>query len=298
VSQSHRPASPLRQSLHSWWSDRNLPGATMNLHAAAKPVVKLMYHRQVMSFIENNRNVPLSEVTMDRYTRYLAFKYIAAASKAAILTELGTKSVSEVEATTVVASALFQTELARELLDTPLTAVRTSMCQMLTIIATHESTANAVVLLDANVCARLVSLLSDDDNVVVGHALCTLHRLTQWSASAQAVVKAEPVGSLHELIDAPNPEQRRWTSEILRNLANNESTSHYILNDGNCGLLVSWLGENDPDFRIDVNRGDIYNPVTIISRFNNRRSQLAAREVRTKGSIRAGRPSSELRRTV
>ncbi|KAJ7437892.1 hypothetical protein B0H11DRAFT_2106089 [Mycena galericulata] len=291
MSQSHRPASRLRQSLHSWWSDRNLPGVTMKLYAAAKPVVKLMYHRQVMSFIEKNRNVPLSEVTMDRYTRYLAFKYIAAASKAAILTELGSKSVSEVEATTVVTSALFQTELARELLDTPLTA-------MLTIIATHESTANAVVLLDANICARLVELLSDDDNVVVGHALCTLHRLTQWSASAQAVVKVEPLGSLHELIDAPNPEQRRWTSEILRNLAHHDSTSRYILNDGNCGLLVSWLGENDPDFRIDVNRGDIYNPVTIISRFNNRRSQLAAREVRTKGSIRAGRPSSELRRTV
>ncbi|KAJ7611366.1 hypothetical protein DFH06DRAFT_1244904 [Mycena polygramma] len=65
------------ESLHSWWSDSNLLGPTISIHAAAKPLMKLMYHRQVRSFVEKKSLIQLSGATMDLCCSYLAFKYIA-----------------------------------------------------------------------------------------------------------------------------------------------------------------------------------------------------------------------------
>jgi hypothetical protein len=68
---SLRPQTP--QSVHSWWSDSNSIGATMSIHAAAKPLIRLMYHRQATNFIEKNRGASLSPQTMDIYSRYLGY---------------------------------------------------------------------------------------------------------------------------------------------------------------------------------------------------------------------------------
>jgi hypothetical protein len=67
---SMRPQTP--QSVHSWWSDSNSIGATISIHAAAKPLIRLMYHRQATNYIEKNRGAALSPQTMDIYARYLA----------------------------------------------------------------------------------------------------------------------------------------------------------------------------------------------------------------------------------
>ncbi|KAJ7906191.1 hypothetical protein B0H13DRAFT_2021508, partial [Mycena leptocephala] len=50
---SEFPMQPLRrwstpQSVHSWWSDSNPTGATIPLHALAKPLMKRLYHRQAI----------------------------------------------------------------------------------------------------------------------------------------------------------------------------------------------------------------------------------------------------------
>ncbi|KAJ7483764.1 hypothetical protein B0H11DRAFT_1199447 [Mycena galericulata] len=68
-----RPQS--RTSIFSWWSDSNpgLRGPTINLHAVAKPLLKLMYHRQALGFIEKNRGVPLSSELITSYLPYSAF---------------------------------------------------------------------------------------------------------------------------------------------------------------------------------------------------------------------------------
>ncbi|KAJ7277348.1 hypothetical protein C8J57DRAFT_1223098 [Mycena rebaudengoi] len=42
------------ESLRSWWSDSNLPGPTVNLHAAAKPLLRILYHRQALGIVESN----------------------------------------------------------------------------------------------------------------------------------------------------------------------------------------------------------------------------------------------------
>jgi hypothetical protein len=65
-----------RASIFSWWSDSNSLlryGPTINLHAAAKPLMKLMYHRQVKGFIRENKGSPLSAEMMEIYWSYLPY---------------------------------------------------------------------------------------------------------------------------------------------------------------------------------------------------------------------------------
>jgi hypothetical protein len=65
-----RPPAP--QSTYSWWSDRNSVGPTISIHAMAKPLIRLMYHSQVRTFIKKNRGIALSEATMQICFSYLA----------------------------------------------------------------------------------------------------------------------------------------------------------------------------------------------------------------------------------
>jgi hypothetical protein len=44
-----------RTSILSWWSDSNSLLRYVNIRAAAKPLMKLMYHRQALEFIRKNR---------------------------------------------------------------------------------------------------------------------------------------------------------------------------------------------------------------------------------------------------
>jgi hypothetical protein len=60
-----------RESYLSWWSDSNPPGATISIHTLAKPLMRLMYHRQALGFIQKNRGTPLSQETLEIYSSYL-----------------------------------------------------------------------------------------------------------------------------------------------------------------------------------------------------------------------------------
>lgn len=75
----------------------------------------------------------------------------------AILRELGGRFGSEADAKTFVASALVQTELVGELLDSPFPTLREWMCWTLTVVADHESA--VVSLLDTHIFEQLVLLL-------------------------------------------------------------------------------------------------------------------------------------------
>jgi hypothetical protein len=60
-------------SILSWWSDSNPPGPTINLHAVAKPLIRFMYHQQVLGFIKRIRGAPLSEDNLQLCWDYLAY---------------------------------------------------------------------------------------------------------------------------------------------------------------------------------------------------------------------------------
>ncbi|KAJ7885425.1 hypothetical protein B0H13DRAFT_2343194 [Mycena leptocephala] len=65
VQQPQRP-----QSIYSVWSDSKSIGATISIHAGAKPLIRLLYHRQSLNFMEKNRSSPLSAQVMDTFSRY------------------------------------------------------------------------------------------------------------------------------------------------------------------------------------------------------------------------------------
>ncbi|KAK6995731.1 putative G protein alpha chain [Favolaschia claudopus] len=79
-----------RSSIFSWWSDSNpnLSGPTLNLHTLAKPLMKLMYHRQALEFIAQSRGAPLSGETLSIFSSYLPLNYVSTSTKIAILAEL------------------------------------------------------------------------------------------------------------------------------------------------------------------------------------------------------------------
>ncbi|KAJ7681045.1 hypothetical protein DFH06DRAFT_1405930 [Mycena polygramma] len=93
------------ESILSRWSDSHPPGATMDLHRATKPLMRLMDHQTVRRLIGRNRGTPLSEETLKLYWDYLADKDLAPATKRVILGELCRRAKSVEEAHTVVDSA-------------------------------------------------------------------------------------------------------------------------------------------------------------------------------------------------
>ncbi|KAJ7494150.1 armadillo-type protein [Mycena latifolia] len=108
------------QSILSCWSDSNPSGATINLHAAAKPLMRLMYHRQALGFVKRNRGVALSRETVEIYLSYVLYgeyrlvrtpsdssyswKYVSTATKLVILEELKTRARSEEDAHVLISS--------------------------------------------------------------------------------------------------------------------------------------------------------------------------------------------------
>ncbi|KAJ6576028.1 hypothetical protein DFH09DRAFT_1311479 [Mycena vulgaris] len=96
----HRLPTP--QSVHSWWSDSNPPGATIPLHTLAKPLIKYLHRRQVSGIIEKSRSSPLSKEVLDILKCYLEAGEIASSTKIIILRDLGRRAQRKDQARTLV----------------------------------------------------------------------------------------------------------------------------------------------------------------------------------------------------
>ncbi|KAJ7276015.1 hypothetical protein C8J57DRAFT_1224151 [Mycena rebaudengoi] len=144
------------RSTRSWWSDSNpnLRGPTINLHAAAKPLMKLLYNRQVLDFIRNIEGNSLSAEDAEIYGNYLSCEYVSLSTKSAILEDLSRRAYSDPEAL-VVHSNLFHDIL--KLLEGPV-AMDTRMWKavqpILQRLAERDATADAA-------CSSLVALVCD-----------------------------------------------------------------------------------------------------------------------------------------
>ncbi|KAJ7439000.1 armadillo-type protein [Mycena latifolia] len=228
-------------SILSWWSDNNPPGATISLHAAAKPLIRFMYNRQVLGFIKKNRGTPLSKPTMEIYSSYLAFKYLSPSTKATILSELDARVASENDARAVAES--FCLDYVAALLDSPDTIVRISTWKVLGDLAQHESTVSAV--LGVNPCVRLRALLSDKRIDVLETAVCALAWIIRWPDGAQSAVRAQILDCLVELLKLPNKEVRRWTCSAVGGLAQHQSVVATDFGLQFCVRLVSLLSDED-----------------------------------------------------
>ncbi|KAF7360360.1 hypothetical protein MVEN_00765700 [Mycena venus] len=229
-----------RPSIHSWWSDSNpgLRGPTINLHAAAKPLMKLMYHRQVLEFIKKNRGSPLSTTALEKYSSYFPWDYVSITTKVTIFLELASRAESDVDdARAVVDSPVF--DFIAQTLWSPDPGARTASCILLGNLATHESTTQAIVELKP--CQRLVSLVGEADFELSRSATYALFRIAQRLEGVQAIIELSVLERVLGLLESPHGVVRKSTCDLIKNLACYECAVPAILESKACARLGSLL---------------------------------------------------------
>ncbi|KAJ7761739.1 armadillo-type protein, partial [Mycena metata] len=226
------------QSLYSEWSNSYL-GATLSIHALAKPLMKFMYHRAVLNLIKRQKGVPLSAETMEIYESYLGWKYVTETTKTFILRELQERAQAEAEAH-IVANFLVLYDI---LLDSTSDAIRRWTFWILGKLAGHPSTRGAVVAVRP--CARLVTFLGDSNEDIVECACYALSHICADVDGARAVVEAGVLQIVKQLLESPEAEVRGWTSWLLAQLAVHPSMRQAVVAVQPCPQLVALLGDSN-----------------------------------------------------
>ncbi|KAJ7510821.1 hypothetical protein B0H11DRAFT_2215563 [Mycena galericulata] len=146
-------------ALHSWWSDSCPPGATISIHAVAKPLMRYLHHRQAREFVRKNQRVALSREALEIFTSYLT--YVAHGTKALVLKELAARSDSEAHSDApVIMNALSGKDgTFSELLRSPNTEVKNWAYELLINLARNKSAWKSC--LPWTPCTPFVDLLRD-----------------------------------------------------------------------------------------------------------------------------------------
>ncbi|KAJ7494171.1 hypothetical protein FB451DRAFT_451766 [Mycena latifolia] len=158
------------ESVLSWWSDSNPSGATINLHAATKPLMRLMYHQQALGFVKRNRGLQLSPETLEIYWSYLSWKYVSTSTKIAILEELETRAVFEEDARVLIHPNIVH-KILQLLRSSPF--MRPWLMRILRHLANHHESITA-----------FVALLRDNDVNDIDFLFAFLSEITASQASA------------------------------------------------------------------------------------------------------------------
>ncbi|KAJ7243483.1 hypothetical protein C8J57DRAFT_1725998, partial [Mycena rebaudengoi] len=254
-------------STRSWWSDSNphLRGPTINLHAAAKPLMKLLYNRQALDFIINNRSIPLSAMEFELYLSYLLCDYVSTSTKHTILEDLSRKVFCDPEA--LVADSNMLHDLL-QLLEVPVAmdirmweAVRPILGRLAECEVTAETTCGSLVALlcdsrvphvvdgvlfvlsstslikfspvtsgasvEGKLLDRLLDILEDSSTTEL-HRLCILKivsNLVLHERTAVAAVEACILNHIEKLLRSRPANLYSHIFSILENLASHESTA-------------------------------------------------------------------------
>ncbi|KAJ7493904.1 armadillo-type protein [Mycena latifolia] len=223
---------PTPASVLSYWSDRNSAGPTISLHAAAKPLMRFLYHREALDFIRRCRSAPLSSEDMQIFSSYLVYKYVSLSTKTAILKELQKRVEAESDACAVADSFGPQFD---GLLSSPDAEVRRRMCSILKALAQHETAVPAT--LRGKPCNRLVLLLRDEWEEVSTGAAQALYTIAKWPEGAQASVDAKVLDYLGDFMDHRDYwVPLDWSWNMLGQLARQGVTAKVAV-----GHLVSML---------------------------------------------------------
>ncbi|KAJ6606920.1 armadillo-type protein [Mycena sp. CBHHK59/15] len=271
-----------RESTQSWWSDSNPPGATIQLHTFAKPLMKRMYQQQISRLIAKNRGSPLSKDKVEVLMSYLGFKYIWASTKALILRDLAIR-VSKGEAREIVQGNGLP--ILVFLLDSSNPEIQVLACDILADIAYHRLLNTAVerdlgprlasllehnnlavrkqaiytlaninlwsegAAVEADTCLRLAALLWHDDMDIRQTAIYAMACISRWPGGASAIVNAKALHRVRELLQSPDSMVQKRTCEILGKLGRHESLNAAILELEPCVHLVSLLRNGDKEVR-------------------------------------------------
>ncbi|KAF7288856.1 Cytochrome P450 [Mycena chlorophos] len=111
------PPPPSLYSKHSWWSDRNSIGATFSLHAATKPFLAYLYHRQVRQLLAKRASMAISDAEMNVLATYLIFQYTSSSTRVFVLQHISANICAYPEASQSVIGALVPCGVLSELLN-------------------------------------------------------------------------------------------------------------------------------------------------------------------------------------
>ncbi|KAJ7494183.1 armadillo-type protein [Mycena latifolia] len=227
------------QSVLSWWSDSNPPGGTINLHAAAKPLMKLMYHRQALGFVRRNNGVPLTPETVEIYWSYVAWKYVSSATKIAIMGELVTRAESEEDARVLIDSNIVH-EILQLLQSSSFNTyihwlVKFRSALMLSRLARHSTSARAAII------EPLVALLRTTEVNDGALAFELLSEIASYSSeSAEGIVAANVLHYLLDALGSPSTPMRWGACQLTDALARHESTAAAVIELHPCKQLVAF----------------------------------------------------------
>ncbi|KAJ6575945.1 armadillo-type protein [Mycena vulgaris] len=234
---------PTLDSVRSWWSDSNPTGPNINIHALAKPLMKLMYHRQALDYIAKHRDTLVSRENIEIYASYLRFKYVLSITKIAVLRDLIARVQSNDD---VVAVADFISLFPCAILLEPRNAnVQGWTCRLLGALANRRPGRTVTWL--ANVCKKLVSLLQtrDESENVRLETFLALWSIARNPKGAQALIDVHVLDGLAELVKSPNSSVRSRACDLLEALASQKVTVPASLVVTPCQQLVALLrGEN------------------------------------------------------
>ncbi|KAJ7246619.1 armadillo-type protein [Mycena rebaudengoi] len=260
---------PTRESDHSDWSDSKPLGATMSIHAAAKPLMRFMYHRQALTFVKQNQDIPFSADIMDTYASYLGCKYVSSSTKATVLKELWRRAQSEGDSSALVDSAV-GTQIV-ELLASPYAEVRIWSSRMIARLACYEL--SAVTVLHLCPYPGVAALLRDSRKNVVESATLAMAKISSWPDGARALTDTAILHSVHGLLDSKSAEIREQVCRMVGNLASHEQTAVAVLRASLQVQLVTLLRDNDSN---------------VIEAATFALSQIASRSDGAKALMRAG----------
>ncbi|KAJ6593244.1 armadillo-type protein [Mycena capillaripes] len=231
-----------RASIFSWWSDSNpgLGGPTINLHTAAKPLMRFMYDQQASAFVKKHINAPLSCMVLEVYIAYLLCKHVADRTRAMILSHLTRRAIFVDDARAMLRD---DASWLAELLGSPHISqwARHLTCNLIGVLAEHTSLLPVIFVLGT----PLVGFLRSPDTEVITWGLEALVKISLLSGGAQAVVTAEPVDYLLGLLESPIKRVRNAACRLLGAQAACASIVPAILQLKLCPRLVSFLRTED-----------------------------------------------------
>ncbi|KAF7371306.1 hypothetical protein MSAN_00766700 [Mycena sanguinolenta] len=233
-----------RTSIFSWWSDRNpgLHGPTINLHAATKPLLRFMYHRQAAGFIEKNRGEALSNELLQVLSSYLGYKYVSPSTNLIVLQELDEKLRSSEESRRVMVDDPVGLQLVVEMLESPFPEVRHLTCTILGHLVADESTVFAALL---NFGMKLLLLICDDDDKVAEEANRAFSEGIRFPSVVQAFRDTTLLDGILELLESSRPSVRVQACTILGQFAIDTSIASTVVQKFGMKLLLLICDKDD-----------------------------------------------------
>ncbi|KAJ7622368.1 armadillo-type protein [Roridomyces roridus] len=232
------------RSQASWWSDRNSMlhiSPTMKIHAAAKPLMKFLYHRQALGIMEDTRESPLFGELLDIYSSYLLYKYVSPATRIVVLQHLERRARSSADdARAILCSSvldpLIQLLTIERFRTTTYPLVGMLLAYALGFGQNPEFVDEVTTLLRSvstagSLNALIISRTDSEDVVITTTAALTAFSEQPGSATAVMVT----------LLDSLDRSARRWACVLVERLARRDPGPSPILEPQSLEKLVNLL---------------------------------------------------------